>query len=178
MNERLHIAVRDLVWRIISAVALSAASCAALAAGAIGFQAGTTDGGITLGAGRAVDQNYTVIGGRLGYFVADGFELAMSAQAWRGADPVIYKFIPEVRYIWYQSEPVQPYVAGFYSFNIYQGLPDKNSYGAKGGIYFPVGPNASLSLGLVYEAIESCNSAVYRECSDWYPEIGFLVTFR
>ena len=141
------------------------------------FDKGTANFGVTLGAGRALDRDYTVIGGRIGYFFADGFEFAFSGELWRGNDPNIYKFTPELRYVWYQLLPVKPYAGGFYSRTVYDGLPDRNTYGAKGGVYLPVGPNANLSAGLVYERVENCNQATYRDCSQWYPEFGFIVTF-
>jgi hypothetical protein len=144
---------------------------------AAAFDQGSSNIGITLGAGRALDRDYTVIGGRVGHFVADGFELALSGELWRGNDPDIYKLTPEVRYVWYMMSPVQPYVGGFYSRTVYDGLPDRNSYGAKGGVYFSVSHNASLAVGLVHERIESCSSATYRNCSQTYPEVAFNVRF-
>ena len=141
------------------------------------FDRGSSNIGITLGAGRALDRDYTVVGGRFGYYAADGFEVALAGELWRGNDPDIYKLTPEVRYVWYQLAPVQPYVGGFYSRTVYDGLPDRNSYGAKGGAYFAVSHNASLGVGLVYEHIENCQRATYRNCSQTYPEVGFHVRF-
>lgn len=157
--------------------ALGAALCILMIQPAAAFDKGSSNIGINLGAGRALDRDYTVLGARLGYYLADGFELAFGAEIWRGNDPSIYKLTPEVRYVWYMLSPVQPYAGGFYSRTVYNGLPDRNSYGVKGGAYFPVSHNASLGVGLVHERIESCQTATYRECSQTYPEISFNVRF-
>jgi hypothetical protein len=87
------------------------------------------------------------------------------------------KFSPEARYVWYGLSPVKPYVGGFLSRTMYDGLPDRNTYGAKGGVYFQVGSNAHVGVGLVYERLESCNSATYGDCDQIYPEAAFLVRF-
>lgn len=161
--------------RIAMLTAFIASLATALPAAA--FDKGSADIGITLGAGRALDRTYTVVGGRLGYFVADGFELAVSGEMWRGNDPNIYKLTPEVRYVWYMIEPFKPYIGGFYSRTFYDNLPDRNSYGAKGGAYFSVSPNASVGVGLVYERVENCQSTTYRDCSQTYPEVAFQARF-
>ena len=156
---------------------LAAALLAFAASPVFAFQAGSGTVSFTLGAGRALDQSYTVIGGRLGYFWADGLEFAVSAEAWRDNKPRIYKFTPEARYIWFTAEPVKPYIGGFVSRTMYSGLPDRNTYGVKGGGYFAVSPNANVSIGLVYEKITSCDSRTYRDCSQLYPEAAFHVRF-
>lgn len=143
----------------------------------LAFQGGTSTGSLTVGAGRALDQNYTVIGGRLGYFYADGLELSISGEIWRDNKPNIYKFTPEARYVWFAAEPVKPYIGAFLSRTMYSGISDRNTYGIKGGGYFAVSPNANVSLGVVYERISSCNQAVYRDCSELYPEAAFHVRF-
>ena len=144
---------------------------------AAAFEKGSSNLAITFGAGRALGRDYTVIGGRVGHYVADGFELAFTGELWRGNDPDIFKLTPEVRYVWFMMSPVQPYVGGFYSRTVYDGIPDRNSYGAKGGVYFSVSHNASLAVGLVHERIQSCTNSTYVDCSQTYPEIAFHVRF-
>jgi hypothetical protein len=164
---------RSRIGTLLVAVALGMMPALPAAA----FEQGSANIGITLGNGSALGQTYTVVGGRLGYYVADGFELALAGEMWRGNDPNIYKLTPEVRYVWYMMSPVKPYIGGFYSRTFYDGLPDANSYGAKGGVYFAVSHNASLGVGLVYERIENCSSATYNDCSQTYPEVAFNVSF-
>ena len=177
MYKKLPQSAAFITTRAALVALISAVACIVLSTPAAAFEKGSVNGGITLGAGRALDRDYTVIGGRIGYFIADGFEFAFAGEMWRGNDPNITKFTPELRYVWYQLVPVKPYVGGFISRTLYDGLPDRNTYGAKGGVYLPVGPNAHLSAGLVYERIESCSQSTYRDCSQWYPEFGFNVTF-
>ena len=138
---------------------------------------GSTSVGVSLGSGRTLGQTYTVLGARLGYFIADGFEFAVAGEMWRGSDPDLYKISPEVRYIWFNLPRLKPYAGAFYSRAIYDGLPDRNTYGAKGGVYLPVSTNAHLAAGLVYERIEACSIAIYSDCSAVYPEFSFVVSF-
>lgn len=141
------------------------------------FERGSANVGLTIGAGRALDRTYTVIGARVGYYVADGFEAALAAEAWTDNDPKILKVTPEMRYVWYQNQTFKPYAGLFLSRTLYDGLPDANTFGAKGGAYVQVGPNAHLGVGIVYERVESCNSATYGDCDQLYPEVAFSVKF-
>jgi hypothetical protein len=144
---------------------------------AFAFDRGSSNIGFTLGAGRALDRTYTVIGARLGYFLADGLEVALAGEFWTDNDPDIYKITPEARYVWYQNRKFKPYGGVFLSRTLYDGLPDQNTYGAKGGAYWQVSPNAYVGLGLVYERVESCDAATYGDCDQLYPEAAFTVRF-
>lgn len=141
------------------------------------FNRGNLTGSIYVGAGRALDRDYTTIGGAVGYMISEGLMLGMSAETWVGNDPDIYKFTPEVRYTFTRVAPVKPYVGAFISHTIYNGLPDANTYGARGGIYMPFSSNAAFNVGVVYEKISGCDSSTYRDCSQFYPEAGVLFSF-
>ena len=127
--------------------------------------------------GTSPDPSDLPLGAGLGYMVADGLMLGVTGEAWVGNDPDIYKVTPEVRYTFTQVPTVKPYVGGFLSRTFYDGLEDRNTYGVRGGVYLPFNSNAAANVGLVYERISSCNEAVYRECSQVYPEAGILVSF-
>jgi hypothetical protein len=58
------------------------------------FGRGNVTGSIYVGAGRALDQEYTTVGGALGYMISEGLMLGMSAEMWLGNEPDIYKFTP------------------------------------------------------------------------------------
>lgn len=146
-------------------------------ASAQGFEEGSSTIAVSLGAGRQLDQDYTVISGRYGYFFVRDFEASFTFEAWRGNDPAIYKLVPELRYVYARRFPIKPYVGAFLSRTLYQGRSDRNTYGGKIGAYFTINPNAHLSIGAVYERIESCNSSTYGECRQTYPEMGLLFTF-
>lgn len=141
------------------------------------FGRGNTTGSIFVGAGRALDREYTTLGGTLGFMVSDGLMLGMSAEMWLGNEPDIYKFMPEVRYTFTHVAPVKPYVGAFVSRTIYDGPPDRNTYGARGGIYMPFSTNAAFNVGVVYEKISGCNQSTYSDCSQLYPEAGVLFSF-
>jgi len=141
------------------------------------FDRGKTTGSIYIGAGSALDREYTTLGGSLGYMISEGLMLGISAEMWVGNEPDIYKFTPEVRYTFTQVTRVKPYVGAFISRTIYDGLPDSNTYGARGGIYMPFSSNAAFNVGVVYEKISDCNPAIYNDCSQLYPEAGVLFSF-
>ncbi len=141
------------------------------------FGRGNTTGSIFVGAGRALDREYTTLGGTLGYMVAEGLMLGVSAEMWLGNEPDIYKFTPEVRYTFTHVAPVKPYVGAFVSRTIYDGPADRNTYGARGGVYMPFGSNAAFNVGVVYEKISGCNPSTYNDCSQLYSEAGILFSF-
>jgi hypothetical protein len=141
------------------------------------FDQGSTSISISLGAGKQLDQDYTVLAGRYGYYFVREFEGSVTVEAWRGNDPAIYKIVPELRYVYARVFPIKPYIGMFVSRTLYQGLTDRNTYGAKIGAYFTLNPNAHLAIGAVYERVESCNASVYRDCRQVYPEIGLHFTF-
>ncbi len=141
------------------------------------FGRGNTTGSIFVGAGRALDREYTTVGGTLGYMISEGLMLGVSAEMWFGNEPDIYKVTPEVRYTFTRVAPVKPYVGVFVSRTIYDGPPDRNTYGARGGIYMPFSSNAAFNVGVVYEKISGCDVSTYNDCSQLYPEAGVLFSF-
>ena len=141
------------------------------------FDQGSSSISISLGAGKQLDQDYTVLAGRYGYYFVREFEGSLTIEAWRGNDPAIYKIVPELRYVYARMFPIKPYVGLFISRTLYQGLTDRNTYGAKIGAYFTLNPNAHLAIGAVTERIESCDTSVYRDCRQVYPEVGLHFTF-
>lgn len=140
------------------------------------FAAGNVTGSVSLGRGEALGRRYTTLGAGVGYMVADGLMAGINGELWMGEDPSIQKLTPEVRYIFTQVNPVKPYVGGFFTRTFYEDLDDRNSWGARGGIYIPFG-NAAMNVGLVYERVIDCNTSTYRDCSQFYPEVGLMVSF-
>jgi hypothetical protein len=141
------------------------------------FGRGNTTGSIFVGAGRALDREYTTLGGTLGYMVSDGLMLGFGAEMWLGNEPDIFKVTPELRYTFTNVAPVKPYVGAFVSRTFYDGLPDSNTFGARGGIYMPFSSNAAFNVGVVYEKISGCNQSTYIDCSQLYPEAGVTFSF-
>jgi hypothetical protein len=141
------------------------------------FDEGSSSVSISLGAGKQLDRDYTVLAGRYGYYFVREFEASLTIEAWRGNDPAIYKIEPELRYVYARVFPIKPYIGLFLSRTLYQGITDRNTYGAKLGAYFTLNPNAHLAIGAVYERIEGCDENVYRDCRQVYPEVGLHFTF-
>ena len=166
-------------WVMVTTLLLGAllATLTTQAGAAEPFDRGNLTGSIYVGAGRAFDREYTTLGGTLGYMVSEGLMLGMSAETWFGNEPDIYKLTPEVRYTFTRVAPVKPYVGAFVSRTIYDGPPDRNTYGVRGGIYMPFSSNAAFNVGVVYEKISSCDSSTYSDCSQLYPEAGVLFSF-
>ncbi|MFN0039008.1 MAG: hypothetical protein ACKVP2_05825 [Burkholderiales bacterium] len=141
------------------------------------YARGHTTGSVVLGAGRALDRDYTILGATLGYMVADGLMLGISGQMWLGNDPDIYKITPDIRYTFPTVGSVRPYVGAFISTTIYDDLPDSETYGARGGIAIPFSSNAAMNVGVVYEKVVDCDTATYNDCSQVYTEASILFSF-
>lgn len=132
---------------------------------------------VVVGNGYAFDQSYLVVGVGFGYFVANGLELGLEAESWSSGDPGITKISPAVRYVVPTSGAIKPYIGAFYRWTMIENLDDLTSLGGRAGIYFMSGQGFYFGGGMVYEKYLSCDEAVYRSCSDTYPEIIFAITF-
>jgi hypothetical protein len=152
--------------------ALSAACAQAPAA-----EQGASSFGLTLAPGRQLDQTYTVLAGRYGYYFADDFEGSIGLEAWRGKDPSLYKIVPELRYTAPTNPRAKPYGALFVSRTFYDGLPDKNTFGGRLGFAFTINRGASLGVGIVHERISGCDAATYRKCNQTWPEVGLSFSY-
>jgi hypothetical protein len=144
---------------------------------AAAFDQGRTSASLLISPGRQLDRDYTVLGGRIGRYFVQDFEASVAIEAWRGNDPTILKVVPELRYVYSRAGTVKPYGGLFISRALYSGLPDRYTYGAKGGAYITFNASAHLGLGLTYERIESCDSSTYIKCRQIYPEIGMHFMF-
>jgi hypothetical protein len=133
----------------------------------------------SLGAGssHALNNNYFVVGASASYYVLDGLGVGMGFENLSGGGPGITKYSPFVQYVFYQMTPVQPYVGGFYRHTNITGLPGINSAGARAGIFIASGPNISLGIGFVHETYLDCQTSIYRNCSETYPDIGIAIVF-
>ena len=167
-----HARLRTPLTFAIALVAALAGALFAPEALAQSFEEGSHAATLVIGAGRQLERNYTVLGGRFGtYFVRD-FEASVAAEVWRGNDPSIVKITPELRYVYSRRLSIKPYLGIFVSRSFISHLPDTNTYGMKGGAYFTLSPGAYFGIGAVYERIESCNRSDYGDCSNTYPEVS------
>jgi hypothetical protein len=162
--------------RLLPALVLAVLLAAPLAP-ARAVEQGANSLNISIAPGRQLDQTYTVVSARYGYYFVEDFEGSIGLEAWRGKDPALYKVVPELRYVYPASPRAQPYVALFLTRTLYDDLPDRNTYGGRLGFFFTLNRGARLGVGMVHERIEGCDAATYRACRQNYPEVGLHFTF-
>lgn len=164
--------------RLLPVILLLSMALPVHAAGVAGiFGQGHTQFSVTGGNGYAFDRRYFILGASVSYYVLDGLGVGLSLEKWSGNDPGINKYTPFVQYVFNLSSSVKPYVGGFYRHTVVDGLPDINSVGERAGINIASGSNSYFSLGFVQEVYLDCQNAIYRKCSETYPELGFAVGF-
>ena len=145
--------------------------------GATIFAQGKTRLTVSGGYGAWNNRDYGIIGLGGGYNVMDGLEAGVDGEAWLGSKPHLYSVSPEVRYTLFQMESFKPYVGGFYRRTTYDVLKPLDSAGVRAGVVTPLSENAALSAGVVYESYFHCDTAVYTDCSQTYPEIGISFVY-
>ncbi len=170
---------RGLRWKTLLALALIVlgAGRTSFAADAYPFTKGSARVSVLLGGGTAFDKDYTVLGIGGGYYVADGLEVGLEAEAWEGNAPRIYRITPGVTAVLYTVETVRPYGGIFYRRAFISGYRDTNDAGARAGGLVPIGQRAYFGAGVVYDAHLNCDRKVYSSCSDVYPEIMITALF-
>ena len=137
------------------------------------FDRGRAHVSLVVGAGTAFNQSYTIVGGGLDYFVLDGLQLGVDAQAWLGGDRSIYKVSPQARFVLDTGTSLQPYVGAFYRRTYIENLDDLESVGGRAGVYLRTDRHYSLSAGVVFENYLDCDDNVFNNCSETYPELVF-----
>ena len=139
------------------------------------FAKGDVAVSLVVGSGQAFNDNYTIVGAGIGYYVIDGLRLGINGQTWLGGDVSINKYSPQLQYVMARDEKLKPYVGAFYRKTTIDGFEDLDSVGGRAGVYFSGRGNYYISVGVVHENYLSCDQAVYVSCSDTYPEL--TVTF-
>jgi hypothetical protein len=141
------------------------------------FGQGSLRMSIMLGSGRAFQQDYTILGLGLGYYVADGLEAGVDVESWQGNDPRITRLSPQLLYVLKTAENAKPYAGVFYRRTFINQYKDLNDAGLRAGLLFLYGKKAYLGLGLAYESHLNCDRTVYESCSDTYPELRLAIMF-
>jgi hypothetical protein len=139
------------------------------------FNVGSKSLGIVLGTGEAFNDNYTIIGAGFGYYVVDGLELNIQAQAWLGGEPSINKVTPGVQYVFSRSEDLKPYLGVFFTRSFIDGFDDQDSAGVRAGAIFSTRSTYYVGLGVVYEDYLDCDENRFVNCDDTYTELS--ITF-
>lgn len=165
--------------RWVLAVALVCGPFGAAQADAGPFSQGRSRIAISGGsAGGFGGERYLVLGATYGYFLVDGLELGMGAQAWLLGDPSVYTLTPQVRYVLHFVPVLKPYVGGFFSRWFVGGDGDDlSTMGARAGAFYVTGGGGFVGGGVVVETILDCQLEDDADCTDIYPEIAFSIVF-
>lgn len=165
--------------RFVLAVCLSVCLAAPALADAGPFSAGRSRISISGGSsGGFSNERYLVLGATYGYFVADGLEVGLGAQAWLLGDPSLYTLTPQVRYVFHFVPVIKPYVGGFFSrWFVEDPFDDISTLGARLGAFYVSGGGSFVGGGVVVEKILDCNFEDSDDCTDVYPEIVFSLVF-
>ncbi len=144
------------------------------------FSKNSTSVAFVIGSGSAFNDDYTVLGLGVGYYVAEGLELGIDLQRWISGEPTITKVSPQIRYVFTRANTVKPYVGAFYRrthFGDYNGieLEDRDSYGYRAGAYLSSRNGVYIGAGVVYEEFKDCNRLT--ECSTTNPEVVISFSF-
>jgi len=72
------------------------------------FAKGKVRVGFYAGAGSTYNQSYMILGAGMGYYVLNGLEFGVDVEGWLFKDPTIWKVTPQVRYVFWQMNPIRP----------------------------------------------------------------------
>lgn len=134
------------------------------------FDRGVVNVSVLIGSGRAYNDNYTVLGAGVGYYITDGLQLGLDYEYWSGGDPKIQQISPRINYVFARKESFSPYAGVFYRRTKIDTLPDTDAYGARAGAYLRSGRNIFMGLGVAYIEYKDCQESIFSSCSDTYPE--------
>jgi hypothetical protein len=138
------------------------------------FSKGSSTFNFVVGSGSAFNDNYTVLGVGVSYYLINGLEIGIDGQYWFSGEPSISKISPQIRYVMTQPEIVKPYIGTFYRRTFIEDLDDADSFGYRAGAYFSGGKGVYVGGGIVYEKYMDCN---FGDCSNSYPEVLISVSF-
>lgn len=169
-----------IINRLIFVVLLSANAIVVNAASvgtggvATAFSKNSTSVSLVVGSGSSFNDNYTILGVGVGYYLLNGLEIGIDAQHWFSGDPSITKVSPQIRYVFTQPKVIKPYVGAFYRRTFIENLDDADSFGYRAGAYFTNNKGVYIGGGMVYEEYKDCR---FVDCSTTYPEILMSFSF-
>lgn len=139
------------------------------------FSEGSVSFDIVAGSGSAFNQNYTVLGVGVGYYVMQGLQVGINLQHWFSSEPAITKVSPQVKFVFSELGDIKPYAGGFYRATFIEDQSDEGSFGFRAGAFFSDSNGANIGAGIVYEEYLDCDKVI--ECSTTYPEVNFSFSF-
>jgi len=144
------------------------------------FDQGRISVGLSLGSQDAFGDRYVAVGGRFGYYVAPGLELAASGLGLFGGEPGVAMVSPELRYVLVPlGSAIKPFVGAFYR-HWFVGDPfdDYDTVGGTLGALWWQGRGVVFGLGLTYErVVSSCDESAGDDCSFIYPSLILALSF-
>lgn len=138
------------------------------------FNKGNTTATVALGSGSFFNEDYLIIGGGLGYFIADGLEAGLDIDIWTGGNPSIYEVTPKLTYIHENESQIHPYIGVFYNRTFVENFNDSDAIGYKAGIFLPINNRLHLGIGMVRTELQDCVASIFSNCSESYTELMFL----
>ena len=142
------------------------------------FSKGSVRASVLIGSGSINEtDDYTIVGIGGGYFVIDGLEAGVDANAWLGGELDIYQVSPRVGFVFFSAPTVKPYVGLFYRRTFVQQLDDRDAVGARAGVYLVSARNHYVGIGAAHEEYVGCNRSVYADCSDTSVELTVAFAF-
>ena len=105
----------------------------------------------------------------------NGLEVGLDVEGWLFQDPTYWKVTPQVRYVFWQVQPIRPYVGAFWRKTfVSNSYPDYESWGGRAGIAYQKG-RSYLAVGVVYEKFIDYSG--FGDDYLVYPEIAFWLSF-
>ena len=138
------------------------------------FDEGNVIATVALGNGRFFNENYLIIGGGVGYFVADGIEVGLDADIWTGGNRSVYELTPKITYVHDFSPKLKPYIGAFYNRTYIEDFDDSDAMGYRVGVYIPTDKKIYFGFGVVSTELQDCTNSIFTNCSDTYTEISVI----
>jgi hypothetical protein len=137
------------------------------------FDQGRIQLGLGVGSAGSFDTRYVVAGARFGVFVLDGLQLGIDADFWLGGSPFVATVSPDVRYVLYFLDPLNPYLGVFYRhWFVGEEIEDIDNLGARVGFIWVLGEHVYLGIGAAYErTVSQCSGT----CGVYYPELALSI---
>lgn len=121
----------------------------------------------------SVDQdNYTIAGGNVGWFLLDGLKFGVGYERWFEITPNVDKLSMDLIYYVPVGKVVRPYVGAFLANNYLDSVDVGSSHGFKVGILFS-SKVASIGLEWNQEYFEKC----FVGCERAYPMVVLGIGF-
>lgn len=141
------------------------------------FQQGAVSLSLMVATAFAGDNEYMILGGGLGFYVANGFQIGVDGAVWVFDSPTIGTITPKLEYVLSPIPIIKPYLGGFFRHYIVgDGRDDFQAIGGRFGAYVAPGNAAYFGFGGVYEHQLDCGRRVI-PCDQWYPELTVAVSF-